>query len=1151
MRSPWQWRIPRRQPRRPGRPANRVRRVITGGLASALALVGFVAFATPAFAHNDIVTAAGSCASPLGSGFTVTWSIENDYNLTETGSVTSVTGGLGTLNGTSYSIAASPGTPYASAKLTQTLPASASGTITLDISSKWSDGYSTTDSGSFNLSSLNCAAPKQTIAGHIDLCNDGNPTTTEETGGTLAAGGSGLSTVGPSPNPLGATDVVAGSYTMTATSPPNFLLVSCGAGSWTPIGTTATQPVTVPTGGAGVGTFYVIPFAPAISLTKSASISSYSAPGTLVTYSYLVKNTGNVTLNPVTVSDPMSGLSAITCPATSLAAGASETCHAAYTTTQADVDNGSITNTATATGTPPWGPKVSATSSVCIPATQTPAITLKKTASITGFSAPGVGVTYFYAVTNTGNVTLNPVTVSDPMSGLSPISCPDTSLAPGGSETCHATYTTTQADVDNGSITNTGTATGHGAGRTVTAQSSVCIPATQTPTIALLKTADHTSFSTPGTVVTYSYLVTNTGNVTLNPVTVTDPMSGLSPVTCPDTALAPEANETCHATYTTTQADVDHGSIANTGTATGHGGGKTLTATSSVVIPAIQTPAISLLKSADHTSFWSAGTLITYSYLVTNTGNVTLDPVTVSDPMSGLSAITCPVTSLAPAVSETCHATYTTTHADVHNGTINNTGTATGHGGGKTVTAHSSVTIPGSWSPAISLVKSAWPTSFSAPGTVITYSYWVTNTGNVTLHHVGVTDPMHGLSPITCPYTYLVPTGSEACHATYTTTQADVDHGSIHNIGTARGTGGGKTVLDSSWVVVPAEQTPAISVVKTANVPAVSAVGQTVTYTFALTNTGNVTLGDVEVTDAQAAPSLDSSLGPITCTTGTNGSITLAPGATDTCSAPYAVTQDDITHGSVLDTATVTGNPPCGGTPVRSTATLTLAVTSLSVTKSASPSTGVVAGATTPIVYGLTVHNTGTATTTAATDISDAAPSGTTLVPGSPACVTSAPPTCTVAVGTSDITWTIGAGLAPGASFTVTFAVTANATDATGTIANTATWTGPSCGTPGTGPAPVCTTNTTHTPVTAAPVTGILTVAGGTGSTTSPTTPPTASPGTPADPAALAFTGALLTQEWIAGVLALLAGASMVVLARRRRVVPRHAVTPKHAAPRR
>jgi hypothetical protein len=233
-------------------------RVVKGGVASALAVVGLVAFATPAFAHENIVSATASCANPAGSGYTIVWTIQNDFTLAEAVSVTSVTGGLSTLNSTTYGIAASPGQPYSSTTLTQTLPPSASGPITIDISSKWSDSFSTTDVGTYDLSQLHCAAPpRQTIAGHIYLCNNANPTTTEVSGGSLAA--SGPSPVSATPNPLAPTDVGAGGYTMTATAPPGYGLVVC-TGSSTPSasGTTATEAVTVPSGGAGVGIFYVV-----------------------------------------------------------------------------------------------------------------------------------------------------------------------------------------------------------------------------------------------------------------------------------------------------------------------------------------------------------------------------------------------------------------------------------------------------------------------------------------------------------------------------------------------------------------------------------------------------------------------------------------------------------------------------------------------------------------------------------------------------------------------------------------------------------------------------------------------------------------------------------------------------------------------------
>ena len=70
----------------------------------------------------------------------------------------------------------------------------------------------------------------------------------------------------------------------------------------------------------------------------------------MVTYTFTGHNTGTVTLPNVSVTDPMTGLSAIGCtptaPAT-LAPGADIGCTATYTVTQADVDAGSIANTAT------------------------------------------------------------------------------------------------------------------------------------------------------------------------------------------------------------------------------------------------------------------------------------------------------------------------------------------------------------------------------------------------------------------------------------------------------------------------------------------------------------------------------------------------------------------------------------------------------------------------------------------------------------------------------------------------------------------------------------------------------------------------------------------------------------------------------------
>ena len=73
-----------------------------------------------------------------------------------------------------------------------------------------------------------------------------------------------------------------------------------------------------------------------------------------------------------------------------------------------------------------------------------------------------------------------------------------------------------------------------------------------------------------GDTLTYRFVATNDGDVTLSDVVVTDPLPGLAPLVCVPAAgasLAPGATMTCTATYTVTQVDVDAGRIDNTATA--------------------------------------------------------------------------------------------------------------------------------------------------------------------------------------------------------------------------------------------------------------------------------------------------------------------------------------------------------------------------------------------------------------------------------------------------------------------------------------------------------------------------------------------------------------------------------------------------------
>lgn len=77
--------------------------------------------------------------------------------------------------------------------------------------------------------------------------------------------------------------------------------------------------------------------------------------------------------------------------------------------------------------------------------------------------------------------------------------------------------------------------------------------------------------------------------------------------------------------------------------------------------------------------------------------------------------------------------------------------------------------------------------------------------------------------------------------------------------------------------------------------------GESIAYTFVVTNTGNVTLTDVTVVDDRIAALIPASVD------------VLAPAATFTFAAEdYIVTAEDVTAGEIVNVATATGITPSG-----------------------------------------------------------------------------------------------------------------------------------------------------------------------------------------------------------------------------------------------
>jgi hypothetical protein len=208
--------------------------------------------------------------------------------------------------------------------------------------------------------------------------------------------------------------------------------------------------------------------------------------------------------------------------------------------------------------------------------------------------------------------------------------------------------------------------------------------------------------------------------------------------------------------------------------------------------------------------------------------------------------------------------------------------------------------------------------------------------------------------------------------ASYTITQADIDAGKVTNsaLATAKDPAGvnlsdisGTATTNDLPTEVIVDQKSSIAVVKTASVDGNAGLGDTITYTFAITNTGTTTLNSISVTDPMVGLVLSG-----------NAIATLAPGQTNlSISGTYTITQDDVNAGKVTNSAIVNGKNPQGSgvsdvsgttisnndpteTPIGQRATIALVKTA---SVSGSGAVGDI------ITYSFQVKNTGTTTLTA------------------------------------------------------------------------------------------------------------------------------------------------------------------------------------------
>lgn len=314
--------------------------------------------------------------------------------------------------------------------------------------------------------------------------------------------------------------------------------------------------------------FTEVDYRPVILLEKVAAL--YNPDGTLdengaidsagevIKYSLTVENAGNVTLSNVVLSDPLisesmdkdnngvinvldsdggdTNLDGI------LNVGETWSFSGQYEITQADIDargnfdgrdvdstnDNIVRNSAGVSSLSTDDQSTTRDTFVDTRVTYSPVLTIDKVfLNVTDGNGNGLAdaagdqLNYRVVVTNSGNVTLTDVTVTDP---LTQQAITGLTLAPGESQEFDSSYTLKQSDLDDqgggdGDIDNTAMVDST---QTDSVSDDAAVALAYTPDLMILKTADVERVDEIGDLINYTIAVSNIGNITLTGLEVTD-----------------------------------------------------------------------------------------------------------------------------------------------------------------------------------------------------------------------------------------------------------------------------------------------------------------------------------------------------------------------------------------------------------------------------------------------------------------------------------------------------------------------------------------------------------------------------------------------------------------------------------------------------
>ena len=823
--------------------------------------------------------------------------------------------------------------------------------------------------------------------------------------------------------------------------------------------------------------------------TKEDNVTGELSVGDVILYTITVTNDGNTSVTNVTLFDDILDLNGnvlvLIAPFTppspifissnqgsedgSLLVGETAEYTATYILEQSSVDAGGVSNCVLASA----GSDASATDvsseQVCAitEVTPYPSIQATKVASVIDngdeISGPGDTINYTIYVKNTGDVTLTSVTVTDTFedyngntltlttqptfTGSSNLSLEGT-LNVSEIATYTASYLVTANTANSGGVRNSILASGFSPDGIEGNEVAVSVEVTDISddnddtdgntendktetTLSIVKSLDVTKTSTVtdtnadgdiglGDTVNYTIQVKNNGEIELTDVSIVDTLTDCLGVSLSLTVTpAWQTNSldssqgtlivgeiaTYLASYVIIQDNIESGCIKNSVTATGSSPGFTNDVTdlsddgidndgnllSDQTVTNLQSnPSLEVTKTATVTDNGDgvpgAGDTIVYTITVENNGNISAKDLVLSDVMTSGDGTTIELTTSPSFVSSsqgsaagilnvgeiaTYTATYLVTSTVAATEAVNNqvTVNATSFDGETPLsdvsddgddndgnTQNDETIVPLIPQPSIEVTKTSTTNATGvqlALGNTITYTITVENTGNVIITDLSFVDQFSGFSQsqimsLTNQPQYISSTDGSSPEgtllvgetATYTANfvvdQLAFDNSGVQNAiqftGSSPGNTGDVTDISDDGIdtdgnliddstVNEINSAAGINAVKTSsftdnNNDDILNLGDVINYTILIKNTGNVTLSSITLSDElldanNLAHVFELSTGPNFVSSDQSSVFgTLLPNETATYTATVTVTQEIVNYGGVKNRVTVTALDP-------------------------------------------------------------------------------------------------------------------------------------------------------------------------------------------------------------------------------------------------